>query len=483
MPVEHPAQHARPDALGCESPDEHGPSDPKGAPPDRSQADLTRELLGLAWPIIGINVLQVLSLAVDTAMVGRTPAAETALTGMGYASQVVFLLMVAMIGLTVGTVAFVSRAHGAGHDDRVNHILQQSTQLTIVLGVGVAIVGNLLGGPILTLLGADAAAMDAGLAYLRPLLTFTVFSYLNLLYAAVLRGLGNTRLAFLVSMLMNGLNVVFNYGLILGNYGLPALGVQGAAIGTVLAQGIAALVMFGLLNRGFMEGVRTTARLAPIDTELAGDLVRIGWPAATDMVVLNAGFLSIIGMLGRIDQHAVAAHGVGLRIQALAFVPGMSISQATGAMVGTALGREHVEEARRVLRSSVVLCTVVMSSMAIAIVWFSDQIVALFDIEPGALFDFSVLWLEVLAASMPVVGIYVALVGLLQGSGATRESLRINIFMTLFFQIPLSYVLGFTFGLGALGVWGAFPLAFAGKAVWGYFAYRSERWAQTGATV
>jgi putative MATE family efflux protein len=471
VPVDHPAHRA------------HFPCPPGEDCGGRTQSAVTRELLGLAWPIIGINVLQVLSLAVDTAMVGRTPDGAIALTGMGYASQVVFLLMVAMIGLTVGTVAFVSRAHGAGKDEQVDHILQQSTQLTLLLGLGVALVGNLVAGPILGLLGADAAAMEAGLAYLRPLLTFTVFSYLNLMYAAVLRGLGNTRLAFAVSMLMNGLNVVFNYGLILGNYGLPALGVQGAAIGTVLAQGIAAAIMFGLLNRGVMPRVKTTFRLAPIDRKLAGDLVRIGWPAATDMVVLNAGFLAIIGMLGRIDQYAVAAHGVGLRIQALAFVPGMSISQATGAMVGTALGKEHIEEARQVLRSSVVLCTLAMTAMGAVIVVWSDPIIALFDIGPGALFDFAVIWLRVLAASMPVVGIYIAFVGLLQGAGATRESLRINIVATLLFQIPLSYVLGFVFDLGALGVWMALPIAFAGKAFWGFFAYRAERWAQTGATV
>ena len=64
----------------------------------------------------------------------------------------------------------------------------------------------------------------------------TAFNYLNILFAAILRGLGNTRLAFGVSLLMNALNVVFNYGLILGNYGLPALGVEGAALGTGLAD-------------------------------------------------------------------------------------------------------------------------------------------------------------------------------------------------------------------------------------------------------
>jgi len=450
---------------------------------DRSQAQVTRQLVQLAWPIVGINLLQVLALAVDTAMVGRTELAEVSLTGMGYASQVIFLLMVAMIGLTVGTVAFVARAHGSGEGQRVDHILHQSTQLTVLLGIGVAVLGNLLAPAILWLLGASPEAMAAGLAYLRPLLGFTVFSYLNLLYAAVLRGLGNTRLAFAVSLLMNLLNVGFNYGLILGNYGLPALGVQGAAIGTVLAQGIAAAVMFTLLSRGWMTGVRPTLGLRPIDRDLARDLIRIGWPAATDMVILNAGFLSIVGMLGRIDQAAVAAHGVGLRIQALAFVPGMSISQATGALVGSALGAGRVVEARRVLRASLVLCTVTMSSLGLGLVALEDPIVRLFSIPAGPLFDYSVIWLRMLAAGMPVVGVYISFVGLLQGAGATRVSLRINIVVTLLAQIPASYVLGFVVGWGAWGVWAALPAAFAVKAILGGLAVRSGGWAKTGSRV
>ena len=96
----------------------------------------------LAWPIIGINVLTVLALAVDTAMCGRLPDADTALTGLGFATQLTFLLMVAMIGLTVGTVANVARAHGAGHDERINHVLLQATQLTLVLGVFGMLVGH-----------------------------------------------------------------------------------------------------------------------------------------------------------------------------------------------------------------------------------------------------------------------------------------------------------------------------------------------------
>ena len=458
------------------------PASPTKPPP--SAQSVFKRLLDLALPIIGLNVLAVLALAVDTAMVGRLDAAEASLTGLGYATQLTFLLMVAMIGLTVGTVAFVARAHGARDEARVNHILGQSTTLAMILGVGVAVFGNLLADPLISLLGGVGESKEAALAYLRPSLTGVIFAYMSLLYAAVLRGVGNTRLPFFVSLLTNGLNVVLNYGLIYGNYGLPALGIQGAAVGTVISQAVGAFTLNALINRGVIEHLRAPLRPRAIDWVLTRDLVRIGLPAALDMLVLNAGFLSIVGMLGRIDQLAVAAHGMGLRVQALAFVPGLGVSQATGALVGQALGKADADEARRVVRASLVLTTGMMTAIA-AVLWVgAPWLVSLFDVpQHTPLNDYTVMWMRLLGACMPVVGAYVTFIGMFQGSGATRISLRINVLVTLLFQIPASYILGFPMGLGAFGVWLAFPLAFVLKAMAGTWEYRRGTWAKTGKRV
>ncbi|MCO4771564.1 MAG: MATE family efflux transporter [Deltaproteobacteria bacterium] len=441
-------------------------------------------LASLAWPIIGINVLTVLALAVDTAMCGRLPEHEEALTGLGFATQVSFLLMVAMMGLTVGTVATVARAFGAGHGERIAHVLRQSTQLTIFLGLLVAVVGNVVAGPILSALGASGTNLEEGLRYLRPMLVGSAFTYLLILYGAVCRGVGNTRLPFAVSAVQNLLNFVFNYGLILGNYGLPALGVEGAAIGTVASQAVAVILIVFLLRRGTLPQVELLLKPDPVDRTLAGDLIRIGTPAALDMLVLNAAFLSIVGMLGRIDGLAVAAHGIGLRIQALAFVPGMSIAQATGALVGQALGRGSVSDANKVVRASIVMATVVMSTLALAIVGAAHPIVALFDVPGGTpLHEYTVVWMKVLGYGLPIVGFTISLVGMLQGAGATNTSLRINVWCTLAFQIPLSWILGFPLGMGAFGVWLAFPISFVLKAIWLGWAWKEGSWAKTGARV
>ncbi|MAQ15265.1 MAG: hypothetical protein CMN30_10790 [Sandaracinus sp.] len=447
--------------------------------PSRS---IPRRLFSLSWPVIGLNVLNVLSLAVDTAMCGRLPNAPQALEALGFSTQVVFLLMVAMMGLTVGTVAFVSRAHGADDEARVNHLLHQSTQLTVLVALGVAVVGNLFADDILRLLGASEAVVGLGLDYLRPLLTFTVFYYLNLLYAAALRSVGNTRLPFLVALFANGLNVVFNYGLILGNLGLPALGVQGAALGTVASQAIGATLLILAIRRGAVPGVGLPLRPRSVDGALAKELFRVGWPAALDMVILNAGFLSIVGMLGRLDGTAVAAHGVGLRIQALAFVPGLSVAQATGAMVGNALGAHDPGEARQVVKAAVGLCTAIMTAVAIVLLAGAAPIVAIFDIPLDTpLANLSIEWMRILGAGMPIVGVHIALIGMLRGAGATGTSLRINIVGTAL-QVPLSWLLGFPLGLGPFGVWVAFPLSFVIKMLLGIAAYRKGDWVHLGET-
>jgi putative MATE family efflux protein len=451
--------------------------------PSQVQSPLPR-LLSLSWPIIGLNVLNVLALAVDTAMCGRLPNADTVLTGLGFASQMVFLLLVAMMGVSVGSVAMVSRAHGARDEGRVAHLLAQSTAFTAVLGLLVGAIFFIFARPILAALGAQGQSLEEGLSYLRVLLLGTPATYLALLFAAVLRGVGNTRLAFMISFVGNCINVLLNYGLILGNWGFPALGLQGAAIGTLCSHIFVFLVLGLFLRRGVIAGCRMPLWPGRLDFPLVRKLIKVGTPAALDMVILNAGFLTIIGLLGRVDAIAVAAHGIGLRIQALAFVPGMSVSQATAALVGQSLGAKDLEGAKRVLKASALVCLVIMSILSAIIVFAVHPIIAIFDVPlDSELAHYAEMWIKLLGYCMPIVGPHIAMIGLLQGAGATASSLRVNIVGTLFFQIPMSFILGFVFDLGVYGIWLAFPLSFGVKVFHAFWYVRRGDWARAGAEV
>jgi len=437
------------------------------------------ELFKLAAPIIGVNVLNLLALTVDTAMCGHLDNGDDVLAALSFATQLIFLLMVGMMGLSIGTVATVARAYGAKDHDRVNHVLRQAFWLTLGIGAGVAVVGNLSARTLLELLGAKGVVVDIALDYLRPLLWGTVFNYLVILLAAVLRGVGNTRIAFVIALVTNGLNVVINSFLIHGNWGAPALGIFGAACGTVISQGVGTLTYIVVLKRGTLPGVELPLAPPKFDREIAQTLLRIGTPAALDMVVLNAALISMVAMLSRIDAMAVAGHGIGLRVQGLAFLPGLSIAQATGALVGQALGAQDDERLAQVVRTSKWMTSATMGGIGLIMFFFAGPLVGIFDVKPGTPLDaFAQTWMRLLSCGMPFVGYYFAIFGVLQGAGATKVSLRINTVTTLLAQIPLSALFGFALGWGAFGVWLAFPLSYLPKSALGWWTLKQGGWRQ-----
>ena len=430
-------------------------------------------------------MLNVLALGVDTAMCGRLADSDQALTALGFSTQVFFILLVATMGLIAGGVALVSRAWGAGDRARAGHAVHQTMQLTVLMGAATAAVGVPLAPYILQLLGADAHHVALAMQYLEPMLYGAVFYYLNIAMAGVLRGVGNTVLAFRVALGSNALNALLNYGFILGGWGFPSLGLQGAAYGTVISNAVAFAAIVALVHNGAIRGLYIRLRPARIDRPLAAELWQVGWPAAMDMIVLNVMLASIVGMIGRLDPIAVAAHGVGIRIQALAFVPGLGVSQATGALVGMALGRGDVEEAREALRAARVLCSVMMTGIGVVFMVLAGPLLTLlFDLDAGtAVHTYAVQWMRILGAALPIVGVWLAYSGLLHGSGDTFASLRINATTTLLIQVPSSALLGLVFGLGPAGVWLGLPLGEVFKVVLGHRAFRAGAWARTGVRV
>lgn len=440
-----------------------------------------RELVRLALPVIGLNLLNVTALIVDAVMCGNLPDGEVALMALGFAGQISFIMIVIMMGVTVGAVALVARAHGARARDRVQHLFQQSVQLTLIVGVVAGVLGVAMTRPLLWMLGATPAVEDAAFTYMAPLMATTVVVYLNILLGAVLRGVGNTRLALLVAVVVNLLNVLLNTVLIFGMGPVPSFGLAGAAWGTILAQAVGVWLTVYLLRRGAEPALELSLRWAPMDLPLAKELFRVGAPAALDMLIMNSALLVIIALLGRAEPLAVAAHGIGMRLQSLAFVPGLSIAQATGALVGQGLGAGDVPRVRQVVRAASWLAASVLSSMGVLIILFAAPLIALFGAHPGSVLgDLTYTWMWLLALGMPLVGAHFAFVGLFQGSGATNTGLAINALTVFFFQIPLSLLLGPVLGFGPLGIWIAFPASYGMKLLLELWAYRRGRWAKVG---
>jgi len=430
---------------------------------------VTARLLSLAAPIAGVHLLNTAVLTIDVAVVGRLDSSSAALAALAFASELLFLAMVGAIGLSVGAVALVSRAHGSGDDEATASLSRRVVNGTWLLGIMVALLGNLVAVPALDRLGADAETIDAALPYLRVMLAGSVLAYLNITLAGLLRGAGNTLLAFIIAAGVVALNIVLDFGLVLGRWGCPSFGIVGAAYASLIAHtvGVLAYVVATYLWRG------SPLRLNPLPTLPTSEsathskaLWRISRPAILDLLVLELGFLAMVAMLGELDGYAVAAHAVGMRVFSLAFLPGLAISQASATMVGEALGAADPERARAVLRRALDAAVGVLSVLAVVILVRSEALVHLLGVpDESQAAPYAYLWLVVLGAGMPLTAVYLGYLGTLHGTGRTAVALRINLVSTLLVQLPLSWLLGFTLGMGPFGVWLGFPISYLPRAL------------------
>lgn len=446
-----------------------------------SQSRLFRHLVALAVPVMGLNLLTVLSMVVDTAMCGHLENADAALAGLGFASQLLMVMTVSVMGLTVGVIAIVSRSFGAGEYGRVNHTLAQSTTLVILVGVGIAVLGYATCQPLIRALGGEGDSLEQGVSYFRIFVLGSPAQFSMIALAGVLRGVGETRTAFLSALVANVVNIALNYCLILGRFGFPALGVEGAALGTVISQVVNVSLLVFAMRRGVVEGLILRAPPLRIDPRMVGAIIRVGWPAAADMVVFHASLLSIVAILGHIDSDAVAAHAIGMRLQSLAVVPGVGVAQATAAIVGQSLGAENVDRARLAMRASLILCTGILAVLGTAVVLAAHPVLQVFDVRSGSELEaYAIDWIRILGLSMPIFAVNIVLVGLFQGAGSPRTYLKVNVISNFFVQIPLSAVLAFPLGMGAVGAWIAFPASALFRIIILSQRYWTLRWAVTG---
>lgn len=445
---------------------------------------ILRRVIRLSLPVVALNILGVLTLFVDTLFVSRLEESESALIALSFAGQIVFLAQVPMLGLSIGSAVMVSRAFGGGERRRVAELSRQSLQATVLVGLAMAALGPPLLPPILRAIGAEGEVFDLALAYLTPLVLGIALYFVQLLSFALFRSTGNTRIPFYVGLLVNALNVFLDWVLIFGELGAPKLGVAGAAYGTLLSQAVGVTLTLLLFSRGALGGVPMDLRPTAMDREVTRDLFRFGAPASLDLFLVNFSFLLMMFFLAEVDPRAVAAHGIGQRVQGLAFVPGLGISQAVGALVGNALGANDASEARAVTRAGVMLSSATMGVIGLALTLSRGFLCDAFELAPGSVLrDYALTWIVILGSSLPIVGLNLGLVGALRGAGATIASFTINVVSTFAIQVPLQWLLAFPLGFGAFGVWIAFPIAYVFRVAFAAFVYKRGRWARVGLAV
>ncbi len=411
-----------------------------------------RPLLRLVWPVLIEQVLVMLVGFSDTLLAGHylQPKHLAAMTVISY---VLWMLTNLFSFVSIGAVAMTARFVGARDWPMANRVVSQSFILGAVIAAVFTACGLALAGRFMGLLQLEGEPAELATRYMRFLVPMLPMMMLEAVGIGCLRGAGDMVTGLIAMIVVNAVNVTVAWSLLLGLGPLPQLGWDALPISTACGHALGGLIPFLVLLRGRF-GLRIEwARLRP-DRELMRRILRIGVPGGIDVlsiVICQLVFLSIVNSL---STDEVAAHGVAIRIESLAYLPGYAFQLAAATLSGQYLGAHDPRGAARVIITACLTSGTLLTGAALLLFFGGPWLVGLFlspdqsgvaAIAPGLL--------AIVAVAMPPLALVQVLTGALRGAGDTRWPLAFTFIGFLVVRIPMAYVLVHVMGWGVRGAW------------------------------
>jgi putative MATE family efflux protein len=450
---------------------------------DLTDGDLLKPLLVLSLPIVASQLMQVAYNLADTFWVGQLGQAPV--SALSYSWPIVFLVISLAGGFSVAGTTLVAQNKGAGNHDRVNHVAGQTIAFVVLCSAALSVVGYLLTPTLIGLIGATPGSQEFVLAveYTRTILLGVFFVFGFFMFQALLRGWGDTKTPMYLMFFGVTLNVLLDPFLVLGFQnnllfevlgltglqsqlyaatGFSGFGVQGAAVATVVSRGIGALVGMGLLFSGRL-GIQLTRDDLYLNLDTVRKIVDIGAPASIDQSTRALGITVLTAIVALAGDDAVAAFGIGNRLNSLVFLPAIGLAQGTATVVGQNLGADQSERAERAVYYSSALIAVVLAGVGVVAFTYAETIVGVFIPGEANVIAIGAQYLYIIAPSFLFLGVYRIVASAFRGSGNTRTAMVFTILSLWVFRIPPAYILLTYFDMGAAGVFWA--TAFSNIAV------------------
>lgn len=274
-----------------------------------SNREILKTTLSVAWPSVLESFFVNLAGMVDTIMVGTM--GSYAIAAVGLTIQPKMLGLALFLSLNVAVSAIVARRKGEGDRESANRVVRMCLLITLAMTAAISALFVGLAGPIVKLVGSQPDTHDAAVSYLRIIMGGQVFNTVSLVLNAAQRGAGNTRIAMMTNLISNVVNVIFNYLLIGGNFGFPELGVEGAALATVLGTVCAcALSIASVLRKDSFINLRAVKGWIP-EKQSRSSIGNVWSSSLVEQVCLRIGFLLFSMTVARLGTTELAAHQIG----------------------------------------------------------------------------------------------------------------------------------------------------------------------------
>ncbi|MBQ3437667.1 MAG: MATE family efflux transporter [Fusobacterium sp.] len=418
-----------------------------------SKKKIKEEYWKVALPAAVEGVLLNLMLLADLIMVGTLGIEQAA--AVGIVSQPKMILQMIMSAAGVAITAIVARRKGEGDEEGLNSCIKQSLLLLGTLYFFFVCLSFLFSKNIVSFAGANKDYVEYASIYFQYIALSVFFKVFCVVLSSAQIGVGNTKIVLISGMIGNGLNVLFNYILIFGKFGFPAMGIQGAAIATVLGNFIIFIILLNSVTRGDYGIDILRKGTYSFSKKILKPLQEIGTNSFLEHIFERIGlfiFAKIIASLGTV---AMGTHHYCILLWDLYYYFGVGMSSASASFTGRKLGEKRKD-----------LAILYMRAAQYSGLWISICVGAIFFLLRNSIFPIMVSDTRVILLGSSVMLIISFLLipqtqaqvtaGVLRGAGDNRFIAVYSLFVSAILRPCLAYIFVFLWKFGLVGIWLAF---------------------------
>src|SRR5215471_18037966 len=417
-----------------------------------------RPMLGLAAPLVLTELGWISMGFVDTVMVGRLPDSATAIGAVSVGTTLFYTIGICASSMLLGLDTLVAQAYGAGKLEECHRTFWHSIYLALALSPAVMIT-VLACVPFLGRFGLSAPLVAQTAPFLKALIWSTLPLTVYFACRRYLQAMNIVKPVVFALVSANLVNVLGNWSLVYGHLGLPKFGVPGSGWSTCISR-VYMMVVLGVAavyyDRKRSSGLWRSSR-RPEARQLV-ELLRLGLPAASQLLAEVGGFTLATFLIGRLGSLALAGHQIALNVASITFMVPMGISSAAAVRVGHAIGARDARGAAHAGWMAILFSVCFMSFSGLTLFFFARPIARIYTPDPAVVSAGAAL-LTVAAIFQLFDGLQVVATGALRGAGDTRTPMIANLVGYWALGLPLGALLCFRLHRGAVGMWVGLCLA------------------------
>jgi MATE family, multidrug efflux pump len=433
-----------------------------------------RRLYKLAFPISLQNLVTSSLNMVGWVMVGQLGAVPVAAVGL--ANQIFFLLTLMLFGITTGSAMFTAQLWGKRDIPNIRKVLGLALTLGLIAAVLFLIIAEVFPSFALGVYSRDPAVIATGSGYLRIIgFSFVLYS-ISFCYAIVMRSTGDAQTPLIVTFTSLILNTLVSYILIFGKLGLPAMGVNGAAIGVLTARSVELCLYLILTYRKDSPAAASLSELFSFDREFAWRVLKPVLPVVANEMLWSFGTSAYSVAYARINTESIAAMNIVSAVDQMALTLFNALGHACGVLVGNSIGAGEKEKAYRYAFRTEVLGMLGAVVVGVTVIASSKAVLSLYNVSPVVI-DYARRVLTILGLMLWLrTSNMILFIGIFRSGGDTRFALILDGVIIWVVGVPLAFAGAFIFHLPVYWVYLLQMSEEISKWLLGVYRFFSRKW-------